>query len=96
ASDGAASDEFGQAVSISGDFLAVGAHLADLSGGRTDAGVVYLLRRTALGSWAQVAKIIAPDAAAADRFGFAVSLSGEWLSVGALGDADNGKDSGSA
>lgn len=94
AGDGAASDEFGQAVSLSGDFLAVGAPLDDDRG--ASSGAVYIFRRTAPLTWSQVAKIVPADGAAADRFGYAVSLHGEWLAIGAPSDADNGKDSGSA
>ncbi len=94
AGDGAAADEFGQAVSLSGDFLAIGAPADDDRG--SSSGAVYLFRRTAARTWSQVAKVVPADGAAADRFGYSVSLAGEWLAIGAPSDADNGKDAGSA
>jgi hypothetical protein len=48
------------------------------------------------GSWTQQAKLTASDAAAFDRFGLSVSVSGDTAVVGAHGDDDGGIDSGSA
>jgi hypothetical protein len=92
--DGAASDEFGHAVSLSGEFLAVGAPLDDDRGSAS--GAVYVFRRTAPRTWSQVAKVVPADGAAADRFGYSVSLHGEWLAIGAPSAANNGRDSGAA
>lgn len=82
--DHAPYDQFGFSISISGDILAVGADLADLSGDQ-NAGSVYLYQRDNGGSgfWGLVKKITASDHTGVSQFGYAISLSGEWLSVGA-------------
>ncbi|MHC4976917.1 MAG: hypothetical protein ACYTF7_09985 [Planctomycetota bacterium] len=41
-------------------------------------------------------KLFAPDAAGDDAFGYSISVSGDTLLVGAIGDDDNGSGSGSA
>jgi subtilase family serine protease len=93
ATDAAPGDNFGSAVSLDGDTLAVGAFNAGSS-----AGAVYVFQRDAggAGQWGQVARIVAPDAAASDAFGFAVALRGDVLVAGAFGDDDLGSSAGSA
>ena len=81
ASDGAADDHFGDAVALSGDTVAIGT-FADNIGMNEDQGSVYVFTRSGAG-WAFQQKIIANDGAAYDQFGYAVSLSGETLAVGA-------------
>ena len=44
----------------------------------------------------QTAKLLANDGAANDLFGFSVGISGNTVIVGALGDDDNGEQSGAA
>jgi hypothetical protein len=94
ASDGASSDIFGYAVSISGDFALVGADCDDDMG--SGSGSAYIFRRNGDDSWAQVDKLTASDGAASDYFGQAVSISGDFALIGAFRDDDNGTDSGSA
>ena len=102
ASNTGPSDQFGEAVALSGDgaTLAVGApgeasaatgvggNQADNSAG--SAGAVYLLVRAGT-AWSQQAYVKASNTDAADQFGFAVALTsdGSTLAVGA-----NGEDSG--
>jgi uncharacterized repeat protein (TIGR01451 family) len=96
ATDGAAGDYFGAAVSISGDTIVVGAYYDDDT---TDSGSAYVFERNKDGpdNWGQVKKLTASDGAAYDYFGTAVSISGDTVVVGAFEDDDNGKaDSGSA
>ena len=96
APDGAASDEFGNSVSQSGNILAVGAHNAD-PGGLSNAGAAYLYQLEANGSATYLTKVTAPDGAASDYFGYSVSQSGNILAVGAY-NADPGglSDAGAA
>ncbi len=94
AADGAASDYFGSAVSISGDTAIVGGYQDDDSG--SSSGSAYIFKSDGTGNWKQVAKLVANDGAASDYFGFAVSISGDTAIVGAYLDDDNGVDSGSA
>jgi hypothetical protein len=96
AADARAGDNFGIAVSLDADTLAVGAHNTDDAG--LSSGAVYLFERHAgdADQWDQIAKIVAPDAAAGDNFGFAVALHGDTLVVGAFNDDDFGASSGGA
>ncbi|HBI15484.1 MAG TPA: hypothetical protein DDY20_08230 [Desulfobulbaceae bacterium] len=96
ADDGAADDQFGTSVAISGDTIVVGAWRDDDNG--TDSGSAYVYTKPASG-WAgmtQTAKLTAGDGAADDRFGTYVAISGDTIVVGAYGDDDNGALSGSA
>src|SRR5262245_53697860 len=82
-STAAAGDQMGVGVGIDGDWLAVGIWGKDGSLG-TDAGAVVIYRRNSLtGSWDEMELLTASDGAAGDHFGSAVSLSGDWLAVGA-------------
>ena len=56
AADGTASDEFGNAVAIQGEVIAVGAHFADLPGNAA-AGAVYLFQRSG-SAWTPTQKLI--------------------------------------
>jgi len=92
-SDGAANDNFGSRVSISGESAIVGA-ASDGDNG-IQSGSAYVFEKTN-GTWNQTAKLTASDGAAYDRFGISVSISGDYAIVGATLDDDNGSDSGSA
>jgi cysteine-rich repeat protein len=87
ASDGAAGDLFGFSVSISGDTVVVGA-LRDDIGPNADQGSAYVFERNMGGAdmWGEVKKLSASDGAADDRFGISVSISGDTVVVGAVGD----------
>ncbi len=91
--DGAAGERFGQRLSISGDYAVVGAPFDDDNGSKS--GSVYVFKRTGT-SWAEEAKLLASDGSANDGFGYSVSISGDYTVVGAIGDTDNGTNSGSA
>ncbi|MGB0721685.1 MAG: hypothetical protein ACPGU7_04735 [Gammaproteobacteria bacterium] len=91
ADDGEAGDQFGYAVAMSGDVVAVGAYGDDDQG--ADSGAVYLFDAI---SGAQLAKYSAPVGDAAEHFGASIALNGNHLLVGAYGNADNGVDSGGA
>ncbi|HPH91838.1 MAG TPA: FG-GAP repeat protein [Ferruginibacter sp.] len=94
ASDGASNDNFGTAVSISGDYAIVGA-LTDDIGANTDQGSAYIFVRSGT-TWTQQAKITASDGAASDLFGNAVSISGNYVIIGARSDDVGVADKGSA
>ena len=93
ASDGAAYDQFGYSVSISGDYAIAGARGDDDLGNASGSAYIYKRDGTA---WSQQAKITASDGAAYDYFGDSVSISGDYAIVGAGCDDDNGNSSGSA
>ena len=88
ASDKTAGDQFGAAVSISGNTVVVGA------AGNGTGGSVYVFTGSGA-SWTQQAKLTASDAEADDSFGRAVSVSGDTIAVGADADDDGGTSSGS-
>ncbi|MCI5139717.1 MAG: hypothetical protein D3922_15200, partial [Candidatus Electrothrix sp. AR1] len=93
ADDGAANDDFGLSVSVSGDTSVIGA-LGDDDNG-SSSGSAYVFTRTYTG-WTQAAKLTPDDGAAYDSFGSSVSVSGDIAVIGAFGDGDNGSSSGSA
>jgi hypothetical protein len=85
----AAGDQFGNAVSISGDVVAVAAFRDD-AGGVQNTGSVHLYRRGGGGGgvWSPVTTVTAGnDSTAYDVFGFSIALSGTGLVVGAPTEA---------
>jgi uncharacterized repeat protein (TIGR01451 family) len=95
ASDGAAGDGFGSAVSIDADSAVVGAARGDTTGG-ADAGSAYVFLRAGT-AWGEQQKLLASDGAAGDHFGATVSVAGETAVAGAaLDDTPGGVNAGSA
>ena len=93
ASDGAGGDEFGRAVSVDGDTIAVGAY-----GDDTLTGSAYVFVKPSTG-WAtatETAKLTASDGVADDQFGWSVSVDGDTMVVGVRMDDGSGSNSGSA
>ena len=86
ASDGAANDNFGNSVSISGDTVAVGAN-GKTVGGNLYQGAAYIFARNQDGpdAWGQVQEMTASDGAELDQLGFSVSIDGDTLVAGAFG-----------
>lgn len=96
ASDAEADDWFGRSVSMSGDLIVVGAYANDDDGDESGSAYVYRYDSKTM-IWEQEQKLMAFDAAAGDRFGFAVAVSGAVVVVGAHRDDIGGEvDSGSA
>ncbi len=93
ASDGEAFNEFGRAVSLSGDRALIGSAINDAKGESSGAAYLFELQSN---TWNQIAKLTASDGSAEDRFSFAVSLLGDRALIGAIADDDNGQSSGSA
>jgi len=94
AKDGAASDQMGGKVAISGDTTIIGAIRNDDPSNGVDTGAAYVFVRSGK-QWIQQAKLIANDAAEGDSLGWSIAISGDFAVVGAPKDDDNGKDSGS-
>ncbi len=93
ASNTDADDDFGFAVALDGDLLAVGAPGEDSASGanpgdnaQPDAGAVYLFRRSDNGSWSQEAYLKAANPGLRDFFGSSLALVGDLLAVGAPGE----------
>ena len=93
ASDGAAMDDFGWSVSISGGIAIVGARFDDDRG--SDAGAAYIFQDTGSG-WAEVAKFTASDGAADNLFGSSGSISGGTVIVGTCMGYAEGMNAGAA
>jgi len=89
AADGAAGDEFGASVAVSGETALVGAP-GHGTAGKEDAGAAYVFARSG-GSWTQQDKPIAADGADGDSFGGSVAISAETALVGAVGHDSAGK-----
>jgi MYXO-CTERM domain-containing protein len=81
APDGAAMDQLGCSVSVSGDTAIIGA-LGKTVGGHGGQGAVYFFVRNGA-SWPLQAEVTASDGAANDGFGASVSVSGDTAVVGA-------------
>ncbi|MCC6215162.1 MAG: hypothetical protein IT376_09850, partial [Polyangiaceae bacterium] len=93
ASDGAASDWFGYALSLDSSVALVGAYGDDDNG--STSGSAYVFTRSGT-TWSQQAKLVASDGAAGDYFGRAVALAVPYALIGAWGDDDKGTNGGSA
>jgi len=94
ASDAEASDFFGNAVAISGDYAIAGAYGEDAEGSL--AGAAYIFKRTGTNTWDAGTKIVASDAAAGDRFGFSVAISGDYAIAGAYLHDSEAENAGAA
>ena len=90
ASDAQAFDEFGMAVAVDGDTVAVGAWHEDGGPGDPleDAGAVYMFERDegGPGNWGQADRLTAADAQAGDLFGIAAAIAGDQLVIGAAAE----------
>ena len=86
AGDAAEGDQFGSSVSAGGDTVVIGSPFND--GAATDSGSAYVFRRDET-TWVQEAKLTASDGVLGDRLGSSVTIKGDFIAAGALGD-DNG------
>jgi hypothetical protein len=93
ASDGAIGDWFGNAVAVSGDVAVIGA-FGDRDNG-VSAPSAYVYRFDGI-RWVEEQKLRASDVQGFDLFGAAVAVSGDVVVIGAWGEDDKGRDSGSA
>ena len=90
ASDPQDYDYYGRAISISGNYAIVGASQEDEDSEEGNymynAGSAYILYKDEGGTneWAEVKKLVASDRYDGDRFGFSVSISGNYAIVGAV------------
>lgn len=93
ASDGAAEDQFGWSVGISGNTVIVGAPYADAS--KADSGAVYVFVRNNAGAWSFERKLVG-EANEGDQFGGSVAISGDNAVIGARYHDGAGEDAGAA
>jgi len=88
-------NQFGYSVSVDGDLAVVGAYQDDDNGFGSGSATIFR-RDPGSGSWTEETKLLAPDGAYEDQFGYSVSISGDLVLVGSYKDDDNGNKSGSA
>ncbi len=81
ATDAAESDNFGYSVAIHGNTAIVGAYRNDDAG--DSSGSAYVFTRGSDELWRRHDKMLAPDAAAKDNFGYSVAIHGNTAIVGA-------------
>ncbi|GAB4407276.1 MAG: hypothetical protein OHK0039_09670 [Bacteroidia bacterium] len=90
-SDLQANDNFGNAVSVSGDYLFVGAQ-GEVNGPTVSpTGAAYVFERQADGTWQEVQKLTSPLVESLGYFGCDVAVAGEWALVGAYNEDHSGK-----
>ncbi len=85
ASDGAANDELGASVAISGNTVVAGEPGCPSGCNFVGAAYVFVQSGTGWANMTQTAKLTASDGVAGNALGFAVSISGETIVVGAHG-----------
>lgn len=85
--DGMPGDKFGRSVCISGNYAIIGAD-QDETGGNINQGSAYIYEKEN-GFWTMKAKLLANDGATGDRFGFAVSMSGNYVIIGSINSNNN-------
>jgi len=87
ASDASTGDQFGKALSLSGNSVAVGAKYSDDKG--LSSGSAYIFHRIGT-TWIQQQKLISSDCETGDQFGNSISLLNDKLIIGSVGDDDVG------
>ena len=89
-------DRFGNSVSISGHYngllAVVGSSGADAYG--SDSGAAYVFIRNN-SFWSEQQRLLASDGMTGDGFGWSVTVHFDEMAIGAVGNDDNGADSGS-
>ena len=85
--------EFGSAIAIDGDLLAIGWKGSDAAA--QGAGIVVLYEWSG-GQWLERSRVWDPEATIGDRFGTSIDLDGDYMVVGCQLDDVSGSDSGSA
>lgn len=88
----AVGDMLGGSVAIFDDIALAGAS-GDSDNGDSS-GAVFVFRNDGATGWTEGPKLLASDGEAADSFGHSVSIYGDSLLVGAIGDDDGGLDAG--
>lgn len=87
ASDPHQNDDFGTSVAINEDLVLVGAILGDSSSINVDTGTAYLFSKDVGGqdNWGMIKRFTSPNLMLNDYFGGSVSISGDFIIIGAYG-----------
>jgi len=88
ASDAQIDDRFGVSVAIDGDYIVIGAYAEDENGDDSGSTYVYKRNSDAINDITQISKIKASDGQPGDYFGWSVSMSGDFIVVGAFESGD--------
>ncbi|MBO0949975.1 FG-GAP repeat protein [Fibrella forsythiae] len=91
ASDGAGANEFGRSVSLSGDYLLVGAPGKNV-GNNSAQGAAYVFLRSGT-TWTEQQRLVAIDGAASDYFGSSLAIDGTTTAIGAYNKTVNSNSS---
>lgn len=94
ARDSSISAQFGYSVSVSGDYILIGAFRDPENG--IQSGAAYIFHRDSSGEWKEQQKLVPSDGSAYDEFGTSVSLWGDYAIIGAPFDHINSVETGSA
>ena len=95
ADDGEQNDKFGTSVSVSGEYILVGAEYENTNG-IVSAGSAYLFKKDGNGRVSQLAKIKASDPEAQDNFGHSVAIDGSLIVIGSPNEDSAGENAGSS
>lgn len=93
ASDADRDDEFGNSVSISGDYALVGSPRNSDDGSQSGSAYVYVRND---GEWTEQIKLTASDADTGDFFGRSLSIDGDYAIISAYRNDNDGEMSGAA
>jgi FG-GAP repeat len=96
ASDAGADDAFGDYVTLLGDIAVVGADLNNDAGSNSGSAYIFGRNQGGIDNWGEITKLTASDAAADDRFGRHIAISGDTIVVSAFVNGDAGYGTGSA
>ncbi|MDC0156580.1 Ig-like domain-containing protein [Verrucomicrobia bacterium] len=89
--DNQSGDEFGHDLDLSGNYLIVGAPMADADGNNSGSAYIFELNGS---SWSQVSKLQPTGLSIDDKFGYSVALSGNLAFVGAVNGDSNVSNTG--
>ncbi len=87
--EGAAEDNMGYSVAVSGDTAVVGAYLND-EAAANDAGSVYVFIRGGGNSWTRQQRLVASTPTVNANYGYSVTVSGDTMAVGAPFEGGSG------
>ncbi|HEV7780270.1 MAG TPA: hypothetical protein VGO58_03340 [Chitinophagaceae bacterium] len=83
---GAANDNFGKSVSVSGNYAIIGVPNDNVTVSNTNQGSAIIYQFNGVSAWNLIQKIADATGASGDNFGSGVSISGNYLIGGAPGD----------
>ncbi len=92
--DGVSGDEFGNAVSVYGDILVVGAHKTKQGSNKTGSAYLFGRNQGGANNWGFIKKLNPADGLDADDTGFSVTINGDTVVVGSRNNTGKGSHAG--